>query len=244
MANTTALDLIRGSIRLLGKTAEAEALSAEDADNALATMNEMLEAWQLDRDMAYVIRQDTFTWPLGQISRTIGTGGNVSVPRPVKLEPGTFARDSEGLDWGLTVIDEREQYNSIIQKSQTQTTRPWALFYERSFPLGILNLYPVPSVNISVTLSSRKELQEFSRLNELMSLPPGYRRAIRYNLAVALAPEFSDGNIPQGVAEIAMQSLAAVKRLNLPRGRMTTDIAFLYGRGGRGRHDVRQRGPY
>lgn len=70
----TALDLIRGSIRLLGKPSEAENLSAEDADNALFALNEMLDLWSIKRFMVYHVRQDLLAWPTATVSRTIGPG--------------------------------------------------------------------------------------------------------------------------------------------------------------------------
>ena len=62
--------------------------------------------------------------------------------------------------------------------------------------------------------------------SDTVSVPPGYADAIRYNLAVKLAPEWGRTITPE-VAEMARTSKAAIQRLNLPAPVMLCDPAML-----------------
>ena len=56
-----------------------------------------------------------------------------------------------------------------------------------------------------------------------VSFPPGYRQAFRYNLAALLAAEFAQP-VPAVVAEIAVDSLARVKAMNMPELVLQSDL--------------------
>lgn len=234
----TAINLIRGAIRLLGKKSEAEMLSAEDADDCLFALNEMIDAWSIVRFMAYQIKQDLLTWPAAAVSRTIGIGGQFNVARPIMLEPGSFLRDANGQDSELEVLTDRDQYDGLWQKTQPLTQYPKSIYFEPSFPLGTLFLWPAPSVQVTIGLNSRQPLQSFPSLLTPLSLPGGYQACITSNLALRLAPEFlGEKNPPGAVLEMARSTKSALAAINEPRLLADSEVAYI-GLGGR-HYDIR-----
>lgn len=207
----TALDLIEKSMRLFGALADGESATATEASDGLDSLNTMLESWSIDRLMVYHILQENFTWASGNASRTIGSGGNFNTTRPTKIVSG-FTRISD-VDYPFQVV-EREHYDAITDKT-TQSSYPEIVYYDATMSTGTVYGYPVPNASITVYLNSWKQLQQLSALTTDLALPPGYRRAIEFNLAVEIAPEYGMA-VPASVERIASESKAALKRINSP----------------------------
>lgn len=206
---TTALDVIKRSMRLLTVLGQSETPTDSEAEDGLNAMNTMLDAWSLEKLMVYQIQQEQFTWPSATISRTIGDTGNFVTTRPVKIEGG-FTRLS-GNDYPFRVID-RDAYDALSIKT-APAAWPDYLFYDTGLPLGTIYLYGVPSSPLTIFLNTRKQLTQAAALNTTLVLAPGYKRAIEYNLAIEYGAEFNKP-IPPDVARISVESKRAIKNVN------------------------------
>jgi len=88
------------------------------------------------------------------------------------------------------------------------------MYAEQAYPLDNLNFWPVPNTGVNnVVLYSWKPLAELALITTVLSLPPGYERALKFALAVELAPEFGKA-LSDNVAALAIESKAAIKRMN------------------------------
>lgn len=209
----TALQLITRSMRLAGVIGKGEALDTDEAQNGLSALNAMLDSWRIERLFVYQIVQGSYTWPSATTSRTIGSGGDFAATRPDRIE-SAFVVDSNGNWYALQVLVQREEYDGIVVKT-TPSTIPQYLFYDPAYPLGVLYLWAVPSAQLTLKLNTWQVLQSFATLTTSLSLPPGYERAIIYNLAVEYAPEFGV-KVPDAVVALATRSAANIKNLNAP----------------------------
>lgn len=225
MANN-ALDLIRGSARLLGAVSPGESMTPGEETDCLELLNEMLESWSLDSLIVFQILQEQFTLTASVGSYTVGPAGVFNTVRPLDILSG-FIRES-GTDYYLQPMTRRE-YDRISIK--TIATRPRYLFYEPSVPLATLFLYPVPEKSYTIFFNSYKQLQSFPTLTTVIVLPPGYKRLIRYNLAIEIAPEFRRTPPPEVVA-IARQTREAVERQNSRIGTLRIDHVNIHGYSG------------
>lgn len=206
----SALDVIKKSMRLIGALGQSETPTADEASDALASLNSMLEAWSIEKLMVYQILKENFTWASGQSSRTIGVGGNFNTTRPTKIENG-FTRISNQ-DYHFIVVD-KEVYDAQYDKTALGDF-PSIVYFEQAVPLATIYGYPVPNASIDFHFNSWKQLQSFSTLTTNLSLPAGYQRAIEYNLGIELHGEYPDLPLPDSVGLIARQSKAAIKRIN------------------------------
>jgi hypothetical protein len=219
-----ALDIIKGAMRLVNALEAGAAPSGEDGDDALTALNDLLEQWSLERLTVFQVLNEQFTWASGQASQTIGSGGDFATTRPTRLEEGCFARDAAGFDWPLKILDS-QGYQEIPLKSQGATVPGW-IYYSPEMPLGKLYIYPVPAGAITVNLASLKRFSAFPDPATAVVLPLGYVRALKYNLAVAMAPEWIQRDASATVQSIAVESKAAIMRTNTTRPIMPRDKAL------------------
>jgi len=211
---TTAGDIINGSLRLIGQLAEGEVPSAATSQDALAAMNQMIESWNTERLSVFSTQDQVFTWPAGQLNRTLGPSGDFVGNRPVLLDDSTYYRDpGTGVSYGIKFINQ-QQYDGIAVKTVT-STYPQVMFINMSYPDIDMYVYPKPTRDLEWHFISVEELSRPADLATDLTFPPGYLRAFRYNLATELAAEFGVEPSPQ-VMRIAMTSKRNLKRINNP----------------------------
>ena len=211
---TTAGDLINGSLRLIGVLAEGETPSAETSQDALTAMNQMIDSWNTERLSVFSTQDQVFTWPAGELSRTMGPSGDFVGNRPVLLDDATYYRDpSTNVSYGIKFINQ-QQYDGIAVKTVT-STYPQVIFTNMTYPNIEMFVYPRPTRALEWHFISVEELTKPAILDTELTFPPGYLRAFRYGLACELAPEFGVEPSPQ-VQRIAMTSKRNLKRINNP----------------------------
>jgi hypothetical protein len=211
---TSAGDIINGSLRLLGVLAEGETPSADTSNDALVAMNQMIDSWNTERLAVYATQDQVFTWPVGQLSATLGPSGSFVGNRPVLVDDATYFKDpGTGVSYGIKLIN-RQQYDGIAVKTVT-STYPQVLLVNMTHPDIELFIYPVPLRALEWHFISVEELTQPATLATELHFPPGYLRAFRYNLACELAPEFGVEPSPT-VSRIAMTSKRNLKRINNP----------------------------
>jgi hypothetical protein len=223
----TCLDIIKGSMRLLGVLDPNEQPSASEAQDALFALNALIDTWKTEALMVYAILPQTFALVGGQKTYTLGPSGNWNTERPVKID-SMYLQYTDATSGPpplnlLVVLLNQDQYNAIIVPNTT-TTIPTAAYIDDGFPLRTVSFWPVPTVDYDINLFTWSLIDGFDSVTDDVSLPPGYERLIRFNLALELAPEF--GRQPsQIVAAGALSSKAAVKRNNVKPLYMACDPA-------------------
>lgn len=226
----TAGDLIKRALRIATVLASGETPTADEQNDSLVALNAMLSGWQTNKLTVYAKQTDTHTLVQGTASYTIGSGGDIDTERPERIE---FAYTREGnIDYPMSLIN-FESYEAITQKDLESI--PEELYYNMTYPLGTIALYPTPDKASTLYLTSWKELQSFSNATVSVSLPSGYEDAIAYNLAMRVSLEYG---IPvrQELKMLADETLGHVKRQNTGKPRYAnSEIGSLRGGNGRGR---------
>lgn len=224
----TAQDLIDSAIRKLGLGILTP--STTNRNNGLIAMNHMLASWGAERSLVYVVSRENFTLTINKASYTIGSAGDFNTVRPVKIVDA-FYRDA-GVDFPLH-IGILKEHNSIIDKAVDGAPR--TIYYVPEFPLGKILLDFEPDKAYTLFIDSWKHLEESASLSTNFTGPPEYRRAIIYNLAIELAPEF-DAVLSKEVFAIANESKAAIEAVNsTPAEESRFDAAIT----NRGRRDIK-----
>lgn len=205
---STARDLIKGSLRLIGAIATGETPAAAELADALLVLNEMLSSWSTERLSLFQVTRESFPLVGGTASYTIGSGGTFNTERPVFVERVTV--EVSGQEYPVEMITPIE-YAAISSKAQSG--QPRKAYFSGASPLDTVSLYPAPDAANNLILYSVKPFSTFATVNDVVTLPPGYFRAIRYNLAVELGPEYGK-MIGAEIASIAEESKSNIKRIN------------------------------
>ena len=209
---TSVGDQINGALRLIGQLEEGETPSAETSADALVAFNQMIDSWNTERLTVYATQDQTFTWPANTTSRTLGATGDFVGERPIQVLDSTYFKVNN-ISYGLYQINE-DQYNAIALKSVT-STYPQVMWVNMEYPNLTMKVYPVPTAALEMHIISVVTLTQATSLATAISLPPGYLRAFRFNLAMELAAEFGVEPPPR-VQRIAAQSKMNIKRINNP----------------------------
>ena len=214
MATYTAGDQINGALRLIGVLAENETPSAATAQDALTSMNQMIDSWNTERLSVFSTQDQIFSWLPNFATRTLGPTGDFVGNRPILVEDSTYFRDpSSNISFGIKLINQ-QQYNGIAVKTVT-STYPQVMFVNMTYPDITMTVYPVPTKVLEWHIISVEELTKPALLSTVLAFPPGYLRAFKYNLACEIAADF--GVEPSGqVSRIAMTSKRNLKRINNP----------------------------
>jgi len=172
--------LIKSALRAIGAIASGEEPTATELADGLESLRFMLRHWS-DIDLRiYYTTQDSLTMT-GATYYTIGSGGDLDVDRPESIR-GAYVDNDTPLD----LISESRYRDLRISTSSGTAAYLW---YSPEYPLG--KLYPWPTGGTTLYIDSLKPLQDLDSLTTLVSLPPGYYDAIKWNLAIRLAPEYN-----------------------------------------------------
>ena len=232
----TARDLIKGSMRLIGVLASGEQPSASEAADALASLNSLIDSWRTKRLLVYSVLPETFSLVAGKKKYTMGPGGDFDTVRPVRVELAKFIYSQIGtpgpgpLHLSLEIINV-DQYNAFIVPD-TQSPIPMWVYIDDAFPLRNVYFYTVPNMVNSVELFTWKQLTGFPNLDADISLPPGYEKALRYALAMELAPEYgtSPSDVVVSTAATARADVMSSNNTYVPL--LQADAALIANKGG------------
>lgn len=206
----TALDLIKAALRELQVLGDDVVLTDAETQYAMEALNMMLDSWSNDSMLIYHVEMEQFSTIANHNPHTWGTGGDFNSVRPIRLLAAKV-RDANNIDLDLPIMS----YNDYaeVKDKLAIAAYPQRLYYDNGWPNGSIYFYPVPSAIHTVTLWSEKPLQSATDIYTVLSYPPGYFEAIKYNLALRLAPEYQLGDI-NDVRRLAEDSLLLIARQN------------------------------
>ena len=211
----TGLDLINGAMRLIGVLASGETAPSDDVNDALTTLNNLLDSWSAESLIAFPVLREVF--PMSSIglqqTYTWGTGGNLNSIYPMRIQKALIqlSGSTPAIEFPMTILNV-DQYSEVILKTLTSNF-PLFCYIDDAYPKRNVNVWPVPTDSTNALVFYSVKPLTSAALNTSFSLPPGYLRALQYGLAVDLAPEYGK-LVPPTVAAVAIESLAAIKRNN------------------------------
>lgn len=214
MAIATALNIITKAFQKIGVLAEGETPNANQQSDGLDTLNLLIDSWAGDTLLTVAEIEENFPLVVGTPAYTIGTGQTFNTTKPFSITKA-FVRDSNGYDRQLGIIT-RGIYQSYIDKDATGT--PQTLFYDpgasqQANQAGTLKVYPAPNAADTLYITSEKPFTEFSTVSDTVTFYPAYKRALIYNLAIELAPDYGVSASPE-VIKIAKDSKELIENIN------------------------------
>lgn len=219
----TTRDLIRTALRTLGVLASGETVPADQAQDGLETLQALLESWSLERLLIYVIERVDVELRGSQQVYTWGPGGDIDQPRPLRLQGAVLHVLDEGQEWPLEVWTQ-PQWEAIGLKTLV-STYPQGVYYQPTYPVGTLQVWPVPTHWNWLGLLPWVPLPVPLTLDTALIFPPGYQRLLTAGLTVELAAEYGKDPAASTVA-ILTQAMSTVKRHNVRLTPLSGDPAL------------------
>ncbi|MGD0012912.1 MAG: hypothetical protein ABSD56_00590 [Bryobacteraceae bacterium] len=209
-----ASDLINEALTLLGVQRPGYTPSTADSAYALAILNTLLENWNVQGLHVFTLTEFTSALTPAKQSYKMGKLAEFNSPRPVRIESASILRAS--LRTALTVVD-AATWGKILSPSMTDIL-PTLLYNDNSYDASgwtSLSFWPIPTdANSTVYLLVWAQLIDTLALGDTLSFPPGYAKALIFNLAVDLAPAFNRPLDPT-VAQIAAGAKQELRAINL-----------------------------
>jgi len=225
----TALNLITDVLLDMGVIADQETPTAAQSTGALTKLNDLIESWNLDPQKLYGATQHIIPFVANQATYTIGLGGNLNIPRPNDITAAfvrsTFASPTQQQDIPITILND-QQWADIPVKGQVGSY-PYAVWFNMTYPLITAYITPIANLtNYSLVLWDKNDNGTLA-LNTVLSLPAGYKRALKYGLFIELAPSYQIP-VSQEVAALASTSKMSIDRQNLQINTLETSGATRY----------------
>jgi len=213
---STPLDIIKAARKLLNLEGTGETPCSEDSAEGFTMLNDLIDNWNLQGWIHYYTLTETFTMTANQYIYAIGPGQSFNTTLPVKITNVVtrLTAQSIPIDYPCMLIESEQYWRDIVNKLAT-TYYPQYCLFTRTYPYGELRFFPVPTQPLTCVLSQWKQISRFITHSETITLPPGYELALKFNLAVLIAP-MNGRAVNKGdfVYDEAERLLATIKRVN------------------------------
>lgn len=201
----TGRELITEALEDITALAAGAVLDDTEATRALKKLTRLFDNWNAERAGVYASTQTTYTLVPSLQPHTIGptafTPTFTVTQRPVSIDAANLVINT--IAYGLTLRD-ADWWASVTVPSLS-TSMPTDLYYSPEWPLGKIYLWPLPTTAYGLQLQTRIVLANLG-LDDILSLPPGYRDAITLTLGEMLAPSY-----PPAVAQPEAAAMARAR---------------------------------
>jgi len=205
---TTVQDLLTAAIRSIGVVAAEETPSTSELTDALYAANDILSSWSPQILPVLPLTRELFGLT-GVAQYSFGPGGTWNSARPVKIEAIAIISSN-----GARQPVRPATIEEYVMRPDTIATGLFAevWYCDGGFPMMNVFLQPIPTGG-NAEVASYKPLTQFGLLGDPLSLAPGYANALRWALAIEMAPEFGRP-VSQEMMTRAVDSKMSITGLN------------------------------
>lgn len=188
-------DVIKAALRQINAIATGETPSADEISEASEALNFMVKGWQSEGIGLWLVDTGTITLVADQQSYTMGSGGDVSIVRPLEIIEARFYNATSENETPMFAIS-WDEYMSYPDKATTGT--PTNYHYKPNLSLGVFYIWPVwdDTTSDTIKFSFKTEVEDFDAVADNPDFPKEWFRALKYNLAVELSPEYGKEPTP------------------------------------------------
>lgn len=187
----TRSQIIEAALRKLGALAKGQSADATDLSNGQQALNAIIAEFQVKHGMPVWARKDySITLVAGQRDYTLGEGQTINTPYPLHIHTAVLETITGGAMIELLPI----AYKDFRLLNTESTGRPTQYSYQPKINLGVLSLWPLPtSTDVStytLQITYQRPFEGFTAAGETPDFPQQWQKALIYQLAVDLAPEY------------------------------------------------------
>lgn len=190
MINATVSDLINASMRSAGILAVGESASANEAQDALLSLNMVLEDFSIRGQMVFSTDKLTLTLIPSQQVYTLGNGGDLNISSPFDIYNASIL--SNGYEQPIYILKTTQEWQNLNINNFNYgltTNLPYSIFLTGDYPLNKLYVYPTPTTSMELILYVKKQLNTFIDIFQSVEFPQGYFEALMLELAKKICIE-------------------------------------------------------
>lgn len=214
----TGLQIITRALKALGQLDASEVPTANEASDALASLNDLLGSWGLSLQGCPTIARLVLPLVASQQAYTVGDGADLDTVRPTAVISVSVVPDRAASTVTETPIGQPltwPEWQAIPVKSEVGTL-PRHTHYDTNVDasgFATLSVYPIPSTSDpDLIVYAAVPLAAFD-LSTAVELPSGWERALRTNLAIEIAPEYG-ATVHPDLRRAAEESRTSIERMN------------------------------
>lgn len=247
--STTAQTIIDKAFRRIGVLRTGQTPSTDARQDAYLALGNMMDQWNAQGWIPYVITRNEFSLVNGQHTYTFGSGGDWNIVQPARIDFASYTQltGTSQLEYPIAIFTEQQWAQKIHLKNMTNAL-PTGIFPYGEFPVESIRVFPVPgsiAASTKIVLYVHTPLTQFSDLNTTQyTFRQGYEQAIIDNLAVNIWPMFVLNNkigntmspavmttVYGEIKEAAARGLGIIKSNNQQQVEMTASTALDDNRG-------------
>lgn len=184
-------DLITGALLEIGAVSQGDTPSNDDMSFSQGKLNELLDEWAARKAYVYSVVFTPYTLQANLNPHTIGPNGTFNVTqRPVRLEGAAIILNTTTPNTDMPINIRDDDWWNFQRVKSLPSNVPTDVYYSPDFPLGQLFFWPVPNFAYGVRLATWDLIPQIANFNSVISLPPGYQKALRLSLAEDLISPF------------------------------------------------------
>lgn len=232
MTDSTVRGLITNSFRLAGIYQQGEALSAEDMANGQLSLVNLEDSWSNNSLLLYTTSFDVFSVSAGQGTYSMGpeVGADWVVDRPIEILALNSRRGTgiQQLDLPIGPLTSKQWAGMPVKN--TTSGIPINYYDDRAYPNRNITLWPMPNETMEIVVWYYTQLSRSTDLDAEISLPPGYKRAIEYSLAVEVCPLYGKDPSPV-IIQVANSSTDKLQETNAETPIYNFDLGLQHNQG-------------
>lgn len=193
-----AKDIVHAAARAIGVLAADENLTDAELQDALESLRDLLADWATSKLFVYAAKQVIIPLNPAQSVYTVGAGGDIAE---------TLTQISDSAVLTVAGCDK-----AIKLRRDTNETQPYHHPVSYSIGVGLWNFVIEDTQATKLEITAYDLPQTLTALTEL-ELPTNYKRALKYALAIEMAPEY-EKSVSADLRNLASTSMNTLKRAN------------------------------
>jgi len=206
--------LIEASLQNIGVLSAGETPSVSLYAQVLSILQNMLYSWAADEINVFAAVDENVSTESAKVSYTWGAAGEIATTRPNQIIKAFINDTGTPVLAHSVAIISKDEYKEIDAK--TTAGRPKKLYYDSTYPLAVLYLWPVPIAVETIVVTSYKPFpltSSYDVITSTIAVPDMYLEALIYNLSIRIAPSF--GKVAnEAIVFVAQSSYARLVSLN------------------------------
>ncbi len=228
-------DIVLDALTEIGVQSPGEPLKPENGALGLLRFRNQLNAWLADSLTLSFQRAVTFPTVANTSTYSLGTGGDIDVPRPMWINAANYINPGSSPAVNVPLGPMTQDQFSNLSIPDLASALPQLYFYQSSSlasaDLGSFFLWPKPNQTVQIQFYANYGAGIPDGIDSLdfdVTGPPGYQDAFMYQLALRCCNPFGVkiSDLPL-LPKLAQDAFAAMKRPNIRPGMLGVDAALM-----------------